>query len=129
MYAYLTPDFDVTTTSYEFWVDGVPTSVAPNFAVAGESMVRPSPAGGAGVAWFSVGSIDVIEPSWAVAANALLSVKYVSCAVAAVRASDLALESYALPFWLRKAGMAIAARMPMIRITTRSSIRVKPFSS
>src|SRR5436305_10331300 len=32
--------------------------------------------------------------------------------------------------WLRKTGMAIAARMPMMMMTTRSSMRVKPsFSS
>ncbi len=35
----------------------------------------------------------------------------------------------ALLFWLRNDGIAIAARMPMIRITTRSSMRVKPPSS
>src|SRR3954451_17798832 len=46
-----------------------------------------------------------------------------------VRTWLLASVSCALPRWLRKAGRAIAARMPMIRMTTRSSIRVKPFSS
>ena len=30
--------------------------------------------------------------------------------------------------WLRKTGMAMAARMPMMMMTTRSSIRVKPWS-
>src|SRR4051794_27783383 len=49
-------------------------------------------------------------------------------AVCAVRAADLASESCARPRWPRKAGSAIAARMPMMRMTTRSSIRVKPFS-
>src|SRR6202041_952559 len=49
--------------------------------------------------------------------------------VRAVCASVLAEESYALFFWLSSAGIAIAARMPMIRITTRSSISVKPPSS
>src|SRR3954464_7852216 len=46
-----------------------------------------------------------------------------------LRAFDL--ESASWPFfcWPRKAGRAIAARMPMIRITTRSSMSVKPFSS
>jgi hypothetical protein len=58
-----------------------------------------------------------------------LSVARVSAAVAAVRARDFAEASLALLFWLRNDGMAIAARMPMIRITTRSSISVKPFSS
>ena len=53
----------------------------------------------------------------------------VSAAVCAVRAISLACASFALVFWFRNDGIAIAARMPMIRITTRSSIRVKPFSS
>ena len=44
-------------------------------------------------------------------------------------ASSFAEASVALLFWLRNDGMAIAARMPMIRITTRSSMRVKPPSS
>src|SRR6185295_10733407 len=43
-----------------------------------------------------------------------------------LRAADLALESWPLERCPRKAGKAIAARMPMIRITTRSSISVKP---
>jgi hypothetical protein len=51
MNAYFTPDFDVTTTSNEFVALGVPTNVAPNFAVAGASTVRASPpAATAGVA-------------------------------------------------------------------------------
>src|SRR2546430_404438 len=33
------------------------------------------------------------------------------------------------PFFRSKDGIAIAARMPMIRMTTRSSMRVKPLSS
>ena len=53
----------------------------------------------------------------------------VSAAVCAVRAISLACASFALVFWFRNDGIAIAARMPMIRMTTRSSIRVKPFSS
>ena len=57
------------------------------------------------------------------------SVAYVSAVVWAVRASSFADASVALLFWLRNDGMAIAARMPMIRMTTRSSIRVKPPSS
>src|SRR4029079_6137235 len=59
----------------------------------------------------------------------LLSVAHVSIASAAVTAEDLASASLPLLRWFRNEGMAIAARMPMIRITTRSSIRVKPFSS
>src|SRR4051794_8857089 len=44
------------------------------------------------------------------------------------RAFDLASESWPFARWPRNAGRAIAARIPMIRITTRSSIRVKPRS-
>src|SRR3954469_21447067 len=57
-----------------------------------------------------------------------LSVYQVSSAVCVVRASALAFESSPLPFWLRNEGMAMAARIPMIRITTRSSMSVKPSS-
>src|SRR3954453_11472279 len=46
-----------------------------------------------------------------------------------LRAVDLASASWPFCCWPRKAGRAIAARMPMIRITTRSSMSVKPFSS
>src|SRR3954469_23923113 len=46
-----------------------------------------------------------------------------------LRALDLASASWPFFCWPRKAGRAIAARMPMIRITTRSSMSVKPFSS
>src|SRR3954462_8667281 len=47
----------------------------------------------------------------------------------ALRALDLAEASLPLSRWPRKVGRAMAARMPMIRMTTRSSIRVKPDSS
>ena len=59
----------------------------------------------------------------------LLSVAYVSAVVSAVRASSFACDAVALLFWDRNDGMAIAARMPMIRITTKSSMSVKPPSS
>jgi hypothetical protein len=52
----------------------------------------------------------------------------VSSSFATVRASDFMEESTARWRWLRKTGMAIAARMPMMIMTTRSSIRVKPWS-
>jgi len=52
-----------------------------------------------------------------------------SAVVSAVRASSLAEASLAFAFWPMKAGMAMAERMPMIRMTTSSSIRVKPPSS
>src|SRR5271165_1499855 len=59
----------------------------------------------------------------------LLSTAIVSAVVSAVRASSLAWASEALPFCPANAGMAIAARMPMMRITTSSSISEKPSSS
>src|SRR3954451_17769745 len=42
--------------------------------------------------------------------------------------SALACASQPFLRWFRKTGMAIAARMPMMMMTTRSSIRVKPWS-
>jgi len=48
--------------------------------------------------------------------------------VSAVRAADFACASVALFRWLKNDGMAIAARIPRINITTRSSTRVKPDS-
>ena len=45
-----------------------------------------------------------------------------------VLTSDLAEVDFALFFWLRNAGMAIAARMPMMIMTTSSSMSVKPLS-
>jgi len=50
----------------------------------------------------------------------------VSSVTRALRTADLASVSCALVRWLRNAGSAIAARIPMIRITTISSISVKP---
>src|SRR5579871_6262634 len=52
----------------------------------------------------------------------------VSAATCAEWASSFAAASDALFFWLRNDGIAIAARMPMIRITTSSSISVNPRS-
>src|SRR3954471_12046707 len=43
-------------------------------------------------------------------------------------ASDFAAVSCAFFFWFRNSGMAIAARMPMMIMTTRSSMSVKPCS-
>ena len=45
-----------------------------------------------------------------------------------VETSALAAESSAFLRWLRNTGIAMAARMPMMIMTTRSSIRVKPWS-
>src|SRR3954471_23366481 len=58
-----------------------------------------------------------------------LSVAHVSICDTRLRAFDFASASWPFFCWPRKAGRAIAARMPMIRITTRSSMSVKPFSS
>ena len=77
---------------------------------------------------FSVGSIEIRADSVQFVYEPLLSVAHVSNASAAVTATDLASASLPLLRWFRNEGMAIAARMPMIRMTTRSSIRVKPFS-
>src|SRR2546425_12697701 len=77
----------------------------------------------------SVGSIDVSEALTHPEYEPLLSVAQVSIASAAVTAVDLASASLPLLLWFRNEGIAIAARMPMIKMTTRSSIRVKPFSS
>src|SRR5438105_14723854 len=44
-----------------------------------------------------------------------------------LRRSDFIAATYALSFVLANFGIAIAARMPMITTTIRSSIRVKPF--
>src|SRR3954449_1994942 len=43
-----------------------------------------------------------------------------------LRRSDLMPASQPFFRWFRKTGMAIAARMPMMMMTTRSSMRVKP---
>ena len=57
------------------------------------------------------------------------SVKQASIWETMLRTSDLAAASCPLERCVRNAGIAIAARMPMIRITTSSSIRVKPRSA
>src|SRR3954470_24191474 len=56
-----------------------------------------------------------------------LSAAYCSSYVAMLRRSDFIAATYALSFVLANFGIAIAARMPMMTTTTRSSIRVKPF--
>jgi hypothetical protein len=57
------------------------------------------------------------------------SAKHDSICETALRASDLAEASWPFFCWPRNEGRAIAARMPMIRMTTRSSMSVKPCSS
>jgi hypothetical protein len=57
-----------------------------------------------------------------------LSVAQVSRALEAVTTTDFASASSPFPRWFRKEGIAIAARIPMIRMTTSSSISEKPLS-
>src|SRR5882762_3064059 len=54
------------------------------------------------------------------------SAKYASSAVIRLRRSDFIEARYAFSFVFANLGMAIAARMPMITTTIRSSINVKP---
>src|SRR2546427_4752 len=54
------------------------------------------------------------------------SAKYASSAVTRFRRSDFVEARYAFSFVLANFGIAMAARMPMITTTIRSSIRVKP---
>jgi hypothetical protein len=57
-----------------------------------------------------------------------LFVPIASAIVSAVLASSFAEASFAFFVSLRKDGIAIAARMPTIRITTSNSINVNPRS-
>src|SRR6266545_1727137 len=54
------------------------------------------------------------------------SAKYASSAVIRFRRSDFIEARYAFSFVLANFGIAIAAKMPMITTTIRSSISVKP---
>src|SRR5580765_3863813 len=54
------------------------------------------------------------------------SAKYASSAVIRLRRSDFMEARYAFSFVLANFGIAIAARIPMITTTIRSSISVKP---
>src|SRR5260221_10192020 len=54
------------------------------------------------------------------------SAKYASSAVTRLRRSDFIEARYAFSFVFANFGIAIAARMPMITTTIRSSINVKP---
>src|SRR6185503_7312550 len=54
------------------------------------------------------------------------SAKYASSAVIRLRRSDFIEARYAFSFVFANFGIAIAAKMPMITTTIRSSIRVKP---
>src|SRR3954463_9938265 len=56
-----------------------------------------------------------------------LSAAYCSSYVAMLRRSDFIAATYALSFVLANFGIAIAARIPMMTTTIRSSISVKPF--
>ena len=56
-----------------------------------------------------------------------LSEKNASSAVTRFRRSEIMAVLYALLFVLANLGIAMAAKMPMITTTIRSSISVKPF--
>src|SRR3954468_8694005 len=58
-----------------------------------------------------------------------LSEKNASSAVTRLRRSEIIAVLYALFFVFANFGIAIAARMPMITTTIRSSMRVKPLRS
>lgn len=58
----------------------------------------------------------------------LFEVNSVSNTLAALFRSDLTAASFAVLRWLRNTGIATAARMPITRMTTSSSMRVKPAS-
>src|SRR6476659_6632074 len=68
--------------------------------------------------------IAVIAPA---ALYLLVSVARASHAVAIVRMSAIVLFCFDRCMAVRRFGMAIAARMPMIATTISSSMRVKPF--
>src|SRR5881397_2648201 len=57
------------------------------------------------------------------------SEKYDSSAVTRLRRSDFIAVTYAFDFVLANFGIAIAAKMPMITTTIRSSMSVKPLRS
>src|SRR5437899_10804615 len=72
---------------------------------------------------------DLVKPGSTVQAPAeyaLLSTKYASSAVAALRASDATRALKPRDRYAENCGIAIAARMPMIATTTSNSINVKP---
>ena len=57
----------------------------------------------------------------------LLSAAYCSSYVARLRRSDVIVATYVLSFVFANFGIAIAARMPMMTTTIRSSMSVNPF--
>src|SRR4051795_4907836 len=97
-------------------VDGITWMVLPGLAFS----ARAEPVVG-------VTTPALFQVSAGIAADGL-SVAQLSTFVAAFFRS--ALREASTPFlrWLRNTGMAMAARMPMMMMTTRSSIRVKPWS-
>src|SRR6185295_267049 len=77
-----------------------------------------------------VGPVTPVDVAYMVAGRAVvyavLSPKYASSAVIRLRRSDFIVARYAFSLVLANFGIAIAARMPMITTTIRSSISVKP---
>src|SRR3990172_4447312 len=62
--------------------------------------------------------VELVYDTW--------SAKYDSCAVTRLRRSDFIAAMYAFSFVFANFGIAMAAKMPMITTTIRSSISVKP---
>src|SRR6267143_6099774 len=70
--------------------------------------------------------VNVTPPAPIAAEYLTESAKYASSAVTRLRRSDFIEARYAFSFVLANFGIAIAAKMPMITTTIRSSINVKP---
>src|SRR5467141_2724358 len=70
--------------------------------------------------------VNVTPPAPIAAEYLTESAKYASSAVTRFRRSDFIEARYAFSFVLANFGIAIAAKMPMITTTIRSSINVKP---
>src|SRR5688572_11668221 len=110
-------------------------SVAPTLATRLSSIValQPPVAGAVGVTVAVTAAppetVQLYGAAWICAsvAYSFLSAKYASCAEARFFRSDFIWATYAFSFVFANFGIAIAARMPMITTTIRSSISVKPF--
>src|SRR6185369_8072900 len=79
-----------------------------------EPMVTVTPVDGVKL----IAAVEVVYDTW--------SAKYDSSAVTRLRRSDFIAATYAFSFVFANFGIAMAARMPMMTTTIRSSIRVKP---
>src|SRR6185436_1113839 len=80
-----------------------------------EPMVTVTPVDGVKL----IATVEVVYDTW--------SAKYDSSAVTRLRRSDFIAATYAFSFVFANFGIAIAARMPMMTTTIKSSMRVNPF--